>query len=281
MVWQTPRVPEALDLVTWLREQCGSYAFDVGGIFNRPGTGTWPLQAESVADLEAQLIRREHLLPLPKESAALANVLEVLVVDFILEAAAKVPGLEWQRGTERGYPDIEMLGPALGDKFWAVDVKVARRKPLKRGGVSRNTNSRITLYTGNTYFKHPDLHWPGTFRPFNDYVGHVDILLLYTLNLKSRGRAEDLELIVQEPWRIGSKERSSTTREYIGAVTEIERLRQGRGDFTSPEEFYRYWRSFNFRLSPGIQKTLTRLVAEQRTELEKLRAAQQKQIPRT
>lgn len=265
---------EALDLVSWLRERCGSYAFDVGGIFNRPGAGSWPLQAESVADLEEQLIEREHLLPLPKESAALANVLEVLVVDFLLEAAAEVPGLEWRRGTERGYPDIEMLGPALVDTFWAVDVKVARRKPLRRGGVSRNTNSRITLYTGNTYFKHPDLHWPGTFRPFSEYAGHVDILLLYTLNLETRGRAEDLELIVQEPWRIGSRERSSTTREYIGAVTEIERLREGRGDFPSADDFYRYWRSFPFRLSPGIQRTLTRLVAEQRAELDALRAAQ-------
>lgn len=268
-------MPEALDLVTWLRERCGSYTFDVGGIFNRPGTGSWPLQAGNVADLEAQLIQREHLLPLPKESAALANVLEVLVVDFVLEAAEQMPGLEWQRGRERGYPDIEMLGPALGDRFWAIDVKVARRKALKRGGVSRNTNSRITLYTGNTYFKHPDLHWPGAFRPFNDYAGHLDILLLYTLNLESRGRAEDLELIVQEPWRIGSKERSSTTREYIGAVTEIERLREGRGDFPSSDEFYRYWRNFPFRLSPGIQRTLTRLVAEQREELATLRAAHQ------
>jgi hypothetical protein len=274
-------VPEALDLVSWLRERCGSYAFDVGGIFNRPGTGSWPIQAENVADLERQLIEREHLLPLPKESAALANVLEVLVVDFILDAAAEVPGLEWQRGTERGYPDIEMLGPALGDRFWAVDVKVARRKPLRRGGMSRNTNSRITLYTGNTYFKHPNLHWPGTFRPFSDYAGHVDILLLYTLNLETGGRAEELELIVQEPWRIGSKERSSTTREYIGAVTEIERLREGRGDFASEDEFYTYWRNFPFRLSPGIQRTLSRLVADQRAELEALRAQHQDDPPST
>lgn len=272
-------MPEALDLITWLRERCRSYAFDVGGIFNRPGTGSWPIQAESVEELEGLLIQREHLLPLPKESAALANVLEVLIVDFVLEAAAEVLGLQWQRGRERGYPDIEMHGPALGDKFWAVDVKVARRKPLLRGGVSRNTNSRITLYTGNTYFKHPVLPWPGTFRPFNDYAGHLDILLLYTLNLESKGRAEDLELIVQEPWRIGSRERSSTTREYIGAVTEIERLREGRGDFQSPEEFYSYWRSYPFRLSPGIQRTLTRLVAEQRAELDMLRAAQQEPRP--
>jgi hypothetical protein len=274
-------MPEPLDLITWLRERCGGYVFDVGGIFNRPGTGSWPIRAENVADLEAQLIDHEHLLPLPKEPAALANVLEVLVVDFLLEAAEQVPGLRWERGSERGYPDIEMFGPALGDKYWAVDIKVARRKPLKRGGYSINTNSQITLYTGNTYFKHPDLHWPGTPRPFNDYAGHVDVFLLYTLNLESRGRAEDLELIIQEPWRIASKSRSSNTREYIGAVTSIERLRQGKGDFASPDEFYKYWRSFNFELSKGIQKTLARLVAEQREELLQLRAAQNQEAPKT
>ena len=113
-------------------------------------------------------------------------MLEVLVVDFVLEAPRRCRAWNGERGTERGYPDIEMLGPALDNKYWAVDVKVARRKRLKRGGVSRNTNSRITLYTGNTYFKHPDLHWPGTFRPFNDYAGHVDIVLLYTLNLETQ-----------------------------------------------------------------------------------------------
>lgn len=84
-------------------------------------------------------------------------------------------------------------------------------------------------------------------------------------------------MIVQEPWRIGSKERSSTTREYIGAVTEIERLREGRGDFASPDEFYSYWRNYPFRLSPGIQRTLTRLVTEQRAELEALRATQRQE----
>jgi hypothetical protein len=43
-----------------------------------------------------------------------------------------------------------------------VDVKVARRGP----GRSRNTKSRITLYTGNTYFRYPSVRWPGTFRPW-------------------------------------------------------------------------------------------------------------------
>jgi Restriction endonuclease EcoRV len=267
-------VPDVLTLAAWLREQCASYAFDVAGIFNRPGEDCWPLSAASMDDLETQLIDRGHLLPLPREPAALANVLEVLVADFLLDAAAQVEGLEWQRGTERGYPDIEMFGPALGGQYWAVDVKVARRAIVKRGTPTR-TNSRITLYTGNTYFKHPDLAWPGTFRPFGDYKGHLDVILLYTLDPATRGRATDLELIVQEPWRLASKQRSSTTREYIGGVMEIDRLRRGSGDFATADEFYAYWRNYPFRLSQGIQNTLTRLVKKQRDELLRLRHAQQ------
>jgi hypothetical protein len=181
-----------------------------------------------MGDLESQLADRGHLLPLPREPAALANVLEVLIMDFLIDAAAQVDGLELERGGERGYPDIEMLGPALGGRVWAVDVKVARRAIMKRGTPTK-TNSRITLYTGNTYFRHPDLKWPGTPRPFGDYAGHLDIVLLYPLDLDRRGRATDLELLVQEPWRIASRERSSGSREYIGAVTEISRLREGRG----------------------------------------------------
>jgi hypothetical protein len=149
-------------------------------------------------------------------------------------------------------------------------VKVARRARMARGTPTR-TNSRITLYTGNTYFKHPDLKWPATFRPFNEYSGHLDVVLLYTLDTNTRGRATELELIVQEPWRIASRQRSSTTREYIGAVMEIDRVRNGNGEFSTAEEFYRYWRAYPFRLSQGIQRTLARLVQEQRRELERLR----------
>jgi hypothetical protein len=223
-----------------------------------------------MAELESKLSDRGHLLPLPRESAALANVLEVMVIDFLLAAAAKVDGLRWERGSDRGYPDLEMFGSALADRYWAVDLKVARRATVQRPP-ARQTQSRITLYTGNTYFKHPDLKWPGTIRPFGEYAGHLDVIVLYTLNPLSRGRAEDLELIVQEPWRIASRDRSSTTREYIGAVMQLDRLREGRGDFASQEDFYRYWRAFGFRLSAGMQTTLARLVSQQRAELDALR----------
>lgn len=230
----------------------------------------WPLIARDPADLELRLAEGGHLLPLPKEPAALANVLEVSIVNFLELRILGMRRASLRRGTERGYPDLEISGPAFGGGYHAVDVKAARRAPNRT-----QTQSRITLYTGNTYFRWPDLHWPGTFRPFNEYRTHLDLLIIYTLNPDSNARVEDLEIIVQEPWRIASRERSSTTREYIGAVTSIDALRSGAGAFTAPAEFYEYWRRFPFRLSSQVQTQLQRLLRATQEELAQLRAQQQ------
>lgn len=147
-------------------------------------------------------------------------------------------------------------------------MKVARRDGTRK---KLRTQSRITLYTGNTYFKWPNLHWPGTFRPFSEYASHLDIIVLYTLNPELRTRAEEMEIIVQEPWRIASKERSSTTREYIGAVTVISDLREGRGEFKTPDEFYAFWRRYQFKVSPQVQRQLQRLLDQQQAEIDELR----------
>src|SRR5260221_14614045 len=107
------------------------------------------------------------------------------------------------------------------------------------------TQSRITLYNGTPYFAYPTLQWPGTFRPFAQYAQHLDLIGIYTLNRDSASRVDDLELIVQEPWRIGSRKRSSTTREHIGAVQGLEDLRPRKGELKTPEEIYKFLRPHN------------------------------------
>ena len=77
------------------------------------------------------------------------------------------------------------------------------------------------------------------------------------------GRVTDLELIVQQPWRIASRQRSSTTREYIGAVQDIAALREGRGEFDAPDEFYRFWRKYKFKVGDAVKQQLDRLIAKQ------------------
>ncbi len=255
-------MPE-IDLEAWLRELCGRYRYDLRGVFRVSGNTVWPMTATDATDLEAMLTAHGHLLPLPKEPAALANVLEVSILSFLLDEIEATAGrLSAQRGGERFYPDLEVTGPAVGGGFYAVDIKVARRGVTKRGP-SRRTQSRITLYTGNTYFRHPRVHWDGTLRPFADYVQHLDVLGIYTLNADSNARVEDLELIVQQPWKIASRQRSSTTREYIGAVQSIDDLRNGNGEFASPEEFYAFWRRYKFRVGDAVAKRLERIMDQQ------------------
>ena len=246
-------------LIQWLREDYAEYVLEPRAIYRRRGDHAWPLTARDEDDLEHQLEVGAHFLPLPKEPAALANIVEVSLVNFLLKRVDAMNDVDGQRGTERGYPDIEISGPRFGDAHHALDVKVARRS--KSGN---QTQSRITLYTGNTYFRYPSLYWPNTFRSFEDYASHLVLIALYTLNPDSVSRIEDFELIVQESWRIGSKQRSSTTREYIGAVKAIDKLRTGCGEFEAPEAFYAYWRRYNFKIGKATQQQLDKLLAAQR-----------------
>lgn len=238
-------------MLNWLRTQCASFVFRPQGVYVSSDEHSWPLVAKDGDDLTAQLDAGGHLVSLPKESAALANVIEVALVDFLLDRVAATEGATALRGQERSYPDLELSGPAFGEGFHAVDVKMAR---LAKSG--RQTQSRITLYTGNTYFKWPQITWPGMYRAFADYASHVDIIGLYRLDVDYRGRVRDLELIIHEPWRIGSRERSSTTREYLGAVTEVQALREGRGQFRTEDEFYKFWRAYPFRVPKAVERQL-------------------------
>ena len=203
-------MPELDDLLTWLRAECGRYEVEPVAVYRRRGDHPWPLVAQDADDLTRQLEAGGHFLPLPKEPAALANVVEVSITDFLTKSVERRDDISLRRGTERGYPDTEVSGPAFGEKFFAVDIKVARRKTNSSGRVnSRKTQSRITLYTGNTYFRWPDLHWPGTFRPFEEYHAHLDIVAIYTLDEESTSRIADLELIVHETWRLAPKKREA------------------------------------------------------------------------
>ena len=260
--WQGCVVTSGISVQDWLRSTCERYTFDVLGIFQGRGSGQVPATVNNDWEL-AELIRsRGQLLPLPKEPAALANVLEVSIVDFLLSEVARVAGSSSARGTERGYPDLEISGDAFGGGYHAVDIKIAKRRPMKSGQPSTMTQSRITLYTGNTYFRYPSLHWPGTPRPFDTYASHLDVLGIYTLEESSAARVTDLELLVQEPWRIASKKRSSTTREYIGAVQRIQALRDGDGEFDTVEAFYKYWRKYPFKIGAVVQQQLDRALRD-------------------
>jgi hypothetical protein len=251
------------DSLEWLREVCAEHKFEPVAVFcdRIDGEGSppqWPMVVDSPAHLISRLRELGYFSPLPREPAALANVIEVSVTSYIRRRAEEA-GLGFTLGRERSYPDIELYGPVLGNDIVAVDVKVARRRSTR----SKNTQSRITLYTGNTYFKHPSIKWNGILRPFDNYSRHLDIVVLYEHDKVSESGVANLELIVHDAWRIASRQRSSTTREYIGAVQSVEALRQGKGEFASQEEFYKFWRAYNFKVGRSVSQQLERHLRKQ------------------
>ena len=105
---QEPRFQEQsaarASVLRWVRSTCAGYELDVVALYRRSGDRSWPLVARSSFDLERQLEERGHFLPLPREPAALANILEVSVASFILRQAAELAGAVATRGPSEDTP---------------------------------------------------------------------------------------------------------------------------------------------------------------------------------
>lgn len=244
-------------LIEWLRQHTAGWRPSIVGVFREDAEHDWPLSAGSASDLREQLTVAGHLLPLPSEPAALANVMEIELRRHLIEAAAHTEGVEVREGTERSYPDLELSGEAFGGGYRAVDIKCARRN--KTGTA---LNNRIALYTGNTYFLWPQLKFSGIARPFGDYEELISIVVIYTFAPDLPERITNVQVVVHETWKIGSKARASATREYIGSVGNVEALVAGHGDFESADEFYDYWRhsARHWKKSPEAERLLRRAI---------------------
>lgn len=186
------------------------------------------------------LLDDSRVLPLPAEPALIAKVIEVSMIEDLKRKAVGVRGLDvFDDLSGRGYPDLLLTGQALGGRKVAVDVKVARRKP-RRIGVPTVTQSRITLGPFDSYFRRPEQPIPGVGIAYGDMAWHLDLIILYDY---IDGDVENIETLVVETWRVASRRRSSTTRNYIGAVRNIDAVRAERGEFATQQEFLDFWRS--------------------------------------
>ena len=124
-----------------------------------------------------------------------------------------------------------------------MDIKTGRR-------VGNRTGFTLGSYAG--YFRKPDkkLCCGGAFC-YNDFNEHWDICFIYDWNKDSDTlhMISNVQVIVQEKWRLASKTTGTGTTTAIGSIKEINRIISGNGDFRSEKEFLRYWK--NYKMARG------------------------------
>jgi hypothetical protein len=191
------------------------------------------------------LLEDQSVIDVPSDSRAISAIFEQLVIERIKPIAQKYRGV-LEEGGGREYPDITLRDiPEFEGKI-AIDVKTSRKK-------SANTIGGFTIGTYLGYFRTPDKK-VGTIRyPYGDYAQHWIIGLCYEFEtyeekvgdlLEEKFRITDVDVIVQEKWRIASRQTGSGTTKHIRSITNIEDLKAGRSEFGSQEEFLEYWRHY-------------------------------------
>jgi len=189
-----------------------------------------------------------------REAAALAKLVESELI-HLLKTSLQPQGFLVNEGGERAYPDTELIAP--DGSIIALDIKCASYK-----SGAKTMNSRLTLYTFGTYLKNRDTK-DGTLRPYNEYDIHLDLVAFYQVNPRKeylvhdniltlkvadlkqlsqeRGPFREMYFCVVEPWRVASHRMSSGTRDYVGAIMDLERFRNEEGVFRSKQAFYSFW----------------------------------------
>lgn len=174
--------------------------------------------------------------PLPRMSWLVGRVLGVSLKEYLHRELLQMKDLSWIGGGDRTYPDLTFNGPLISPNRFAVDVKCARR--AERG---KRTQSAITIGAFDAdYYRHPEQPTPNIAMPYASYTAHLALIALHDY---AEATARNVELLVVEKWRIATHRRSSGTRCYIAAVSEIAKLKAEQGDFATEADFNTFWRS--------------------------------------
>ena len=142
------------------------------------------------------------------------------------------------QGGPREYPEITAFGGRLGKDKIAIDIKTTRC-------ISKNRVSGFSIGSYAGYFLHPDQRLPGCKFPYSEFKEHWIVGFVYTWNpnADSLHMVSDIEIIINQKWKIASKSTATGTTFAISSVRDLNALREGRGDFKSPKKFESFWRA--------------------------------------
>lgn len=178
------------------------------------------------------------LYELPDIPQVISGIFQELAKRRVIPFLKEHYACEIIEGGAREYPEITAFGGKMGNSKVAIDIKTTRRLTSNRvSGFS------IGSYAG--YFLHPERKMPGCKFAYGEFSKHWLVGFIYNWNPKAGPKAmvSDVEVIIQEKWRIASRSTATGTTFAISSVRNLSALRSGSGDFNSSQEFEDFWRA--------------------------------------
>lgn len=191
-------------------------------------------------DIKGIIDNNNHIYPIPEIPQVITGIFEAIVLTRVAEPLKVKYECQMIYGGSREYPELTLQSGKLATEVIAIDVKTARRDKDRP-----NRMSRMSLGSCGVYFKNPNVKKPGCVLPYGKYTQHWILGFVYRWNpgQPSLNLVSDVEVIVQEKWRIASKSTATGDTLAIGSIIEMDKLRAGHGDFENEDEFLEYWRT--------------------------------------
>lgn len=193
------------------------------------------------------------IYPLGADTKVLSTIFELTSRPAVYRAAERLGLSVREPDKQNVYPDFTLYADEKDQKKIAIDVKTTYR-------VKKEDTFSYTL-GGYTSFIRPGNEKKNIVYPFNEYAAHWVIGFVYDRVAQKKAAAnkvyelkdyadiplpfENVEYFVQEKWRISGASAGSGNTTNIGSIEgRLDDFRQGRGPFSSEDEFLAYWRGY-------------------------------------
>lgn len=195
------------------------------------------------------------IYPIDNDTKVISKIIELLIFPKILEFANK-NGLKVESAEHQNYyPDITLID-SNGEKY-AVDLKSTYR-------IDDDTVNGMTLGAFTGYFRNQEAT-KNTVYPYASYKKHyvlgviysrvdIDINEFKTFDLRDLSNIKsvirDIELFIQEKWKIATDKPGSGNTKNIGSEKNISKLKLGQGRFFEKyghkghKHFNLYWTEY-------------------------------------
>lgn len=195
--------------------------------------------------------RRGRVYPLGSDTKVIGAIFEIVARQVIAAYAARNDLILLEPKQQNFYPDFTLMRGEDDPAKIAIDVKTTYRR-------SENASFSYTLGS-YTSFLNPETESKNIVFPYSEYKEHWIIGFVYN-RVEGKRAADasiysfdelqnivlpfdDVEVFVQEKWRIAGRHPGSGNTANIGSLRgRLEDFTAGNGAFSSQSEFEAYWR---------------------------------------